>query len=110
MNSYPVNLRFFEDERSVRDVIYTSLIMIPSIQQMKERDTVKDKSDLILITANTCLIIDFKRTCEKMISKVSLQTMIQQMRKKYSRPVYHVAMVISSQGKKILHNFCELVM
>ncbi|MBQ7585752.1 MAG: hypothetical protein IJU40_05845, partial [Desulfovibrionaceae bacterium] len=65
--------KIFEDERSVRDLISAALIQIPSIQQVKERDTSKGRSDLELITAQTCLIIEFKRTSSTCGPEASLK-------------------------------------
>ena len=104
----------FDDERSVRDIIYTALISIPSVQQIKERDTAKGKSDLELITAKTCMVIEFKRTYSTRGPEASLQKAIEQIKKnRYgllfskTRYLYRVAMVISTEEKKILLDYCQ---
>ena len=106
--------KIFEDERSVRDLIYAALIEVPSIQQIKERDTAKGRSDLELITKDTYMIIEFKRTYHNRSPKVSLEQGIEQIKNnrygilysnKYS--IYRVVMVISSEEKKILYDYCQ---
>ncbi|MBQ7585416.1 MAG: PD-(D/E)XK nuclease domain-containing protein, partial [Desulfovibrionaceae bacterium] len=109
--------KIFDDERSVRDIIYAALIEITSIQQIKERDTAKGKSDLELITAKSCMIIEFKRTYSTRGPEASLNQAIDQIKKNrygllFSKTytIYRVAMVISSEEKKILPNFCREVL
>ena len=106
----------FNDERSVRDIIYAALIQIPSLQKIKERETVKGKSDLELVTDKTCMIIEFKRTYPQRDPKASLHEAIAQIKKNrygelfsQTHTLYRVGMVIETNEKKILHNFCQEV-
>ena len=106
----------FNDERSVRDIIYAALIEIPSLQKIKERETVIGKADLELITDKTCLIIEFKRTYPTRGPEPSLKKAIEQIKNNrygllfsQTHEIYQVAMVISSSEKKILENFCAEV-
>ena len=109
--------KIFEDERSVRDLIYAALIEIPSIQQIKERDTAKGKSDLELITSQTCMIIEFKRTYSTRGPRASLIQAIEQIKNNrygiflsQNYNYYRVAMVISTEEKRILQDFCQEVL
>ena len=104
----------FDDERSIRDIIYAALIKISKLQKMKEHETVKGKSDLELITNKTCMIIEFKRTSATRGPEASLKKAIEQIKKnRYgllfsdSHNIYRVAMVISHKEKKILKDFCK---
>ena len=103
----------FNDERSVRDILYTALPQKIDFQKMKERETVKGRSDLELITKKTHMVIEFKRAKNERDAGSSLQNAIEQMeRKRYGigfygkRDLYRVCMVISSDEKKILENYC----
>lgn len=106
----------FKDERSIRDIIYAALLKIPSLQKIKERESVKGKSDLELVTSKTCMIIEFKRTYQKRGPLASLNEAIKQIQcNRYGRlysmshTQYRVAMVISSEKKMILPEFCKEV-
>lgn len=108
--------KIFDDERSVRDIIYAALIKVGAIQQIKERETVKGRADLELLTSKTCLLIEFKRTSASRGPKASLRQAIEQIEKNHygllfdqSYAVYLVAMVISTEEKKILEDFCQEV-
>lgn len=104
----------FNDERSVRDIIYAALIKIPSIQKIKERETVKGRSDLELITEKTCMIIEFKRINSRLGPEAALRKALEQLKmNRYgllfseSHALYRVGMVISTEEKMILHDFCK---
>ena len=99
----------FSDERSIRDLIYAELLLVPALQKIKERETVKGKSDLELITNQTCMVIEFKRTYPERGPQASLKKAIEQIKKNpygllfsQSHILYPVAIVISSEEKKIL--------
>ena len=117
LNEYTSILsNIFNDERSVRDLLYAALIQIPSLQKVKERETVLGKSDLELITSEVCMIIEFKRTYPNRGPDASLHMAIDQIEKNrygflfsQSHMVYRVAMVISIEEKKILKNYCKIV-
>ena len=104
----------FTDERSIRDVIYAALIKIPSLQKVKERETLKGRSDLELITKKTHMVIEFKRTNAFRNAENSLKDAIEQLKeKKYgieffeNHHLYRVAMVVSTEKKAILLDFCK---
>lgn len=104
----------FQDERSLRDIIYAALIQIPSLQKVKERETVKGRSDLELVTRKTCMIIEFKRTSATQTAAAALTKAIEQSRShrygvsfSQTHKLYRVAMVISTQEKAILHDYCQ---
>ena len=106
----------FEDERSVRDIIYAALTKVSSLQKIKERDIAKGKSDLELITNNTSMIIEFKRTYPNRGPEASLNKAIEQIKEnRYgilfsrTRHFYRVAMVISTEKKEILYDFSREV-
>lgn len=106
----------FNDERSTRDVIYAALIDVPLLQKMKEHETAKGKTDLELITKNTCMIIEFKRTYSRRGPEASLKKAIEQIKENSygitfseTHTLYRVAMVISTDEKKILQDFCREV-
>ena len=106
----------FNDERSVRDIIYAALIKIPSVQKIKERETVKGRSDLELVTAKTCMVIEFKRTNPRRGKEASLNKALEQLKiNRYgslfsqTHALYRVGMVISTEKKMILHDFCKEV-
>ena len=106
----------FEDERSVRDIIYTALPQVIALQKIKERMTVKGRSDLEMLTRKTHLVIEFKRTYPSRDARASLAEAFRQMqRTRYgvgafpSHTLYRFAMVISTEEKKILPNFCQEV-
>ena len=107
----------FNDERSVRDIIYAALIKIPSLKKIKERETVKGRSDLELITDKTSMIIEFKRTYSTKGPAAALKEACEQIKNNrygllfsQSSVVYRVAMVISTSKKMILHDFSREVM
>ena len=106
----------FNDERSIRDIIYAALIQIPSLQKIKERETLKGKSDLELITKKTCMIIEFKRTYPQRDPKDSLKQAVNQIKENrygeifsQTHSIYRVGMVVSSDKKMILYDFCSEV-
>ena len=108
--------RIFDDERSVRDIIYAALPQEINLQKIKERETVKGHSDLEILTRNTHMVIEFKRTNKFRDAKASLNEAIVQIEgKKYeigsfsSHSLYRVAMVISSEEKIILPEYCQEV-
>ena len=104
----------FNDERSVRDIIYAALPQKITLQKIKERETVKGRSDLELLTQKTHMVIEFKRTKYNRDKASSLKEAIQQLTDKnygvgyfQNYDLYRVAMVISSEEKKILYDFCR---
>ena len=104
----------FNDERSVRDIIYAALPQSISLQKIKERETCKSRSDLEILTEKTHMIIEFKRTQSNRGKLASLEEAKAQITsKQYGlRPfqtyaLYRVAMVISYEEKKILYDFCQ---
>ena len=107
----------FDDERSVRDVLYAALPQKISLQKIKERETVQGHSDLELITPKTHMVIEFKRTTPNRAASQSLKEALTQLKKKnyglgafFDHTPYRVAMVISTEEKKILYNFCQELM
>ena len=110
--------KIFNDERSVRDIIYAALTYIPSLRIIKERETSKGKSYLEIFTKKTCMIIEFKRSYTGRRSAAeALKLAIEQIEKsRYgitfssNYTLYRVAMVISTEGKIILENFCKEVL
>lgn len=107
----------FSDERSIRDIIYAALIQISSLQKIKERETAQGKSDLELITGKTCMIIEFKRTYPNRGAKSSLEKAIEQIKNNQygllfsqTHSLYRVGMVVSTEKKMILHDFCKEVL
>ena len=109
--------KIFDDERSVRDIIYAALPQEPYLQKIKERETVKGFSDLEILTKKTRMVIEFKRTNPNRDAETSLQEAIKQIRDKnygivffQNLELYRVAMVISSDDKAILPNFCMEVL
>ena len=107
----------FNDERSIRDIIYAALTFIPSLRMLKEHDTAKGNSDLEIFTKKTCMIIEFKRTYPKKRSaNEALRMAINQIKNNrygifFSSDftLYRVAMVISTEEKCILSDFCKEV-
>ena len=109
--------RIFEDERSIRDIIYAALPQEFYIQKIKERETLKGFSDLELLTKKTHMVIEFKRTTNTRDAKASLAEAVSQLKnKKYgigsfqNRKLYRVAMVISTNDKAILPEYCQEVL
>ena len=109
--------RIFQDERSVRDIIYAALPQGITLQKIKERQTNKGFSDLELVTKKTRMVIEFKLTKKNRNAKSSLQEAINQIKKKnygiaafHDYKLYRVAMVISSTERAILPNFCQEVL
>ena len=103
----------FSDERSIRDIIYAALLQIPSLYTIKERETVKGRSDLELVTGHTCMIIEFKRVSHNQDPELALKKALEQLENKrygllfsQSYTLYRVAMVISTEKKMILPDFC----
>ena len=104
----------FKDERSIRDIIYAALPQKIDLQKMKERETVKGRSDLEILTRKTHMVIEFKRTNSKRDETASLQEAVEQLQSKQygigafqQLKLYRVAMVISTEKKAILHDFCR---
>ena len=106
----------FNDERSVRDIIYAAIPQSIDVQKIKEHVTVKGRSDLELITRNTHMVIEFKRTKPDRNAASSLKEAIDQIKNKnygispfIRQQLYRVAMVISTEDKNILHDYCQEV-
>ena len=117
------NSNIFNDERSVRDIIYTAIHRTTRLGKSKERETVKGRSDLELITLKTHMVIEFKRTYPKSEKNVeprdaeaSLAEAIKQIETHHYgetpfsvQKLFRVAMVISTEEKRILSDFCRIV-
>ena len=110
------NANIFEDERSIRDIIYAAIPQNISLQKIKERETAKGRSDLELVTRKTNMVIEFKRIKQNRDARASLSEAIRQIEsKRYGikpfnhRSLYRVAMVVSTQDKLILQEFCQEV-
>ncbi|MBQ7607189.1 MAG: AAA family ATPase [Desulfovibrionaceae bacterium] len=108
--SYDGNI--FNDERSVRDVIYAAIPQAEDLQKIKEHIYVKGRSDLELITRKIRMVIEFKRTRPNRNAKESLDEAICQIQSKnygigpfQKKELYRVAMVISTEKKAILEDF-----
>ena len=107
----------FDDERSIRDIIYAALTYIPTLHMIKERDTAKGRSELEIFTTKTHMLIEFKRTYQKKRSAhAALDLALNQIKSnRYGTSfssqhvLYRVAMVISTEDKMILPNFCQEV-
>ena len=106
----------FNDERSIRDILYTALPQVNSLQKIKERGTVKGRADLEILTHTSHMVIEFKRTSPTRDAKACLEEAIEQIRsKRYgigsfpSHALYRVAMVIASEEKALLPAFCQEV-
>ena len=109
--------KIFDNERSIRDVIYAALPQKIDFQKMKERETSKGLSDLELVTKKTHMIIEFKLASKKCSPQSSLEQAIKQIQSKgygigayRNHQLYYVAMVISKDEKRILQNFCQEVL
>lgn len=113
----------FKDERSVRDIIFTALFLFAPLQLLKERESVRGYSDLELITSKTHMVIEFTRTYPKgetgsspRDAKASLAEAIDQIESHHYgeapfsvQTLFRVAMVISTEEKKILPEYCAIV-
>ena len=113
----------FDDERSVRDIIYTAIHRSINLEKSKERETVKGRSDLELITRKTRMVVEFKRTHPKGESgsaprdaEASLAEAVAQLSSHHygetpfsAQTLFRVAMVISTEEKRILPGYCSEV-
>lgn len=104
----------FNNERSVRDILYAALPQKINLQKIKERETAKGRSDLELLTQKTHMVIEFKRTRTNRDASLSLKEAVEQVKNKQygvtyfqNYALYRVAMVISTDEKKILYDFCK---
>ncbi|MBQ9536788.1 MAG: AAA family ATPase [Desulfovibrionaceae bacterium] len=110
--------KIFNDERSVRDIIYAALTYIPSLRVIKEHDTAHGKSDLEIFTGKTYFIVEFKRTYPQTRSaSQALKLAINQVKQNryvivFSQNcnIYRVAMVVSTEQKTILQDYCQEVL
>ncbi|MBQ9536789.1 MAG: AAA family ATPase [Desulfovibrionaceae bacterium] len=110
--------KIFNDERSVRDIIYAALTYIPSLRVIKEHDTANGRSDLEIFTDTTCFIVEFKRTYPQTRSaSQALKLAIKQVKENrygiFFTPIcniYRVVMVISTEKKTILQDYCQEVL
>ena len=117
------NSVIFQDERSVRDLIFAALYVFAPLHIFKERESVKGFSDLELVTDQTHMVIEFKRTypkgenkSESRDAKASLAEAIKQIEShRYGeapfsvQTLFRVAMVISTEEKRILPEYCREV-
>lgn len=109
--------KIFQDERSVRDLIYAALTKDINLQKFKERERVNEYSDLELVTRKTHMVIEFKRATPDRDAKASLQAALCQLQEKnygvgafQDHMLYRVAMVIHTEEKKILiDSYNELI-
>lgn len=108
--------KIFNDERSVRDIIYAALPQEINLQKIKERETVRGYSDLELLTRKTHMVIEFKRTTSDNDAEIALEEGIKQLKRKNygigafpKLELFRVAMVISSEKKILLQDFCKVV-
>ena len=118
-----VHAAIFRDERSVRDILFAALYLFAPLQLFKERESVRGYSDLELVTRQTHMVIEFKRTrpsCEKekkpRNAAQSLAEAIAQIESRHYGEVpfsvqnlFRVAMVISTEEKRILPEYCREV-
>ena len=109
-----ISSKIFQDERSIRDLIYAALPQGIDLQKIKERETVKSRSDLELVTKKTHMVIEFKRIKPDRDAYSSLQEALDQLNSRNyglgafpDHILYRVAMVISTEEKKILFDFCK---
>ena len=107
----------FMNERSIRDILYAALPQKINLQKIKERETSKGFSDLELLTQKSHMVIEFKRAKNDRDAQASLAAAIEQLRRKgygvgafKDRTLYRVAMVISTEKKAILPEFCKEVL
>ena len=117
--------KIFEDERSVRDIIFASILPVHNLEKFKKNYTLNGFADLELVTPKTHLVIEFKRTYPKdknnqniqpRDAKEALSLAIEQVKShNYGKitfdeqDLYRVAMVISTEEKKILPDYCQEV-
>ncbi|MBQ7585084.1 MAG: AAA family ATPase, partial [Desulfovibrionaceae bacterium] len=113
-DSVSILSNIFDDERSIRDVLYAALPQKITLQKIKERETLKGRSDLELITPKTHMVIEFKHTKIDRDAASSLQEAMHQLQSRnYGQGAfqdhffYRVAMVISTENKEILLDFCK---
>ena len=120
-----IKSKVFEDERSVRDIIFAAILSFKNLEKYKEKESLKGFSDLELVTQKTHMVIEFKRTYPKDPNKPksysrsprsSLNAAIMQLKNNdywklafENKTLYRVAMVISTEKKKILPEFCKEV-
>ena len=118
----PVSNTFLH-ECSVRDVIFSSFLQNRKLQVFKECVSLKGFSDLEMLTNKTHMVIEFKRTYPKdeekgcfRDEKASLKEAIEQMKSHHygedpfsTRTLFRVAMVISTEKKRILPEYCKEV-
>ena len=71
---------FFNDEYTLRDLIFAIIPTDNEIFKLKEREYIKGHSDLELITRKTHLIIEFKLTNQNRSAKKSLAEGIEQVK------------------------------
>ncbi len=106
----------FQDERSLRDIIYAALMKAPALQIVKERETVRGRSDLEMLTEKTHLVIELKRASDACPPERAFKKALGQIQEKRygklfseKRERYALAMVIASTEKKVLPQFCQEV-
>lgn len=96
----------FEDENTLRDIIYSKL-PDKGLIKSREEPNAAGYSDLELKTAKSRLVIEFKRSYKGMSEKRALEQAVTQMKKRRygegtdGRKVLKVAMIISSSKKAI---------
>ena len=113
----------FTDERAVRDVIFGALQRVLNLQIFKEMESLDGYCDMELVTPKTHMAIEFKRTYPKSENsaaqrdaKASLTAAITQIKSHHYgeapfsvQTLFRVAMVISTEEKRILPEYCREV-
>ena len=108
---------FFNDECTLRDLIFAIIPMHDKIFKLKEREYLKGRSDLELITRKTHLVIEFKLTRANRSAKKSLEEGIAQIKSRnygktafLSQKLFRIVLVASHTKKRFLPEFsCEVV-
>ena len=99
-----------------KSLIYAALMKAPALQIVKERETVRGRSDLEMLTEKTHLVIELKRASDACPPERAFKKALGQIQEKRygklfseKRERYALAMVIASTGKKVLPQFCQEV-
>ena len=115
--------KVFTDERAVRDTLFGSLQQVLHLQLFKERESLDGYCDMEMLTPKTRLIVEFKRTYPKgekgkkpRDAKTSLAEAVAQIESHHYgespfsvQTLFRVAMVISTEEKRILPEYCREV-
>ena len=108
--------KFFNDECTLRDLIYAIIPNIQGLLKLKEREYTTGRSDLELITKNVHLVIEFKLTRSNRSAKSSLKEGISQIQSKrygeiyfQDKKLFKIVLVASHREKRILPEFSSEV-